>query len=106
MHTQPGNQLSWFCLATRRTHNFPPTWGISHPQPLADQHRRQIGIAKMRIACLQFAPQVGDVSSNIARAEAVLSKADPEDLEDLDLLVLPEMAFSGMPPLSPLKSPC
>ncbi|KAL1839576.1 hypothetical protein VTJ49DRAFT_1397 [Mycothermus thermophilus] len=49
----------------------------------------------MRIGCLQFAPQVGDVSNNISRAEAVLSRADPHDLETLDLLVLPEMAFSG-----------
>ncbi|KAK3308893.1 carbon-nitrogen hydrolase [Chaetomium strumarium] len=49
----------------------------------------------MRIGCLQFAPQVGDVSGNITRAEAVLSRADPQDLEKLDLLVLPEMALSG-----------
>lgn len=51
----------------------------------------------MRIGCLQFAPRVGDVSNNITRAEAVLSKADPDELQGLDLLVLPEMAFSGMP---------
>jgi protein N-terminal amidase len=38
---------------------------------------------------------VGDVSNNIARAEAVLSEAVPDDLQNLDLLVLPEMAFSG-----------
>lgn len=47
----------------------------------------------MRIGCLQFAPQVGDVDNNLNRADAVLSKANPEDL---DILVLPEMAFSGM----------
>jgi hypothetical protein len=46
----------------------------------------------MRIAILQFAPQVGDVNNNLNRADAVLSKANPKDL---DLLVLPEMAFSG-----------
>ncbi|PVH73176.1 carbon-nitrogen hydrolase [Cadophora sp. DSE1049] len=46
----------------------------------------------MRIACLQFAPQVGDVNNNLNRADAVLSKADPQSL---DLLVLPELAFSG-----------
>lgn len=46
----------------------------------------------MRIACLQFSPQVGEVEKNIARADAVLDRADPQDL---DLLVLPEMAFSG-----------
>ncbi|KAI1367479.1 carbon-nitrogen family protein [Xylaria arbuscula] len=46
----------------------------------------------MRIGCLQFAPQVGDVDNNISRADDVLSRADPENL---DLLVLPELAFSG-----------
>lgn len=48
----------------------------------------------MRIACLQFAPQVGDVDNNLNRADSVLSKANPDDL---DLLVLPELAFTGMP---------
>ncbi|KAG9255378.1 hydrolase, carbon-nitrogen family protein [Emericellopsis atlantica] len=46
----------------------------------------------MRIGCLQFAPQVGDLNNNLNRADAVLNRADPEDL---DLLVLPELAFSG-----------
>jgi len=46
----------------------------------------------MRIGCLQFAPQVGDVNNNLNRADAVLSKANPQNL---DLLVLPELAFSG-----------
>lgn len=49
----------------------------------------------MKIACLQFAPVVGDVDNNISRADEVLLRADPADLEDLDLLVVPEMAFSG-----------
>ncbi|PHH87839.1 hypothetical protein CDD83_8326 [Cordyceps sp. RAO-2017] len=48
----------------------------------------------MRIACLQFAPQVGDVDNNLNRADAVLSKVPLDDL-DLDLLVLPELAFTG-----------
>ncbi|KAK2594908.1 hypothetical protein QQS21_007356 [Conoideocrella luteorostrata] len=46
----------------------------------------------MRIGCLQFAPQVGEVNENINKADAVLDQADPEYL---DLLVLPELAFSG-----------
>lgn len=46
----------------------------------------------MRIGCLQFAPQVGDVDNNLNRADAVLSRANPDDL---DVLVLPELAFSG-----------
>ncbi|KAK3946066.1 carbon-nitrogen hydrolase [Diplogelasinospora grovesii] len=49
----------------------------------------------MRIGCLQFAPQVGDVENNLNRADAVLAKADSMALDSLDLLVLPEMAFSG-----------
>lgn len=49
----------------------------------------------MRIGCLQFAPQVADVDNNLDRADAVLSRADPADLDSLDLLVVPEMAFSG-----------
>ncbi|ROW02827.1 hypothetical protein VSDG_01610 [Cytospora chrysosperma] len=49
---------------------------------------------KMRIACLQFAPVVGDVDNNLNRADAVLQRADPDDLDSLDLLVVPEMAFS------------
>lgn len=40
----------------------------------------------------QFAPQVGDIDNNLNRADAVLSKANPQNL---DLLVLPELAFSG-----------
>jgi predicted amidohydrolase len=46
----------------------------------------------MRIGCLQSAPQLEDVNQNLNRADAVLSKASPKDL---DLLVLPELAFSG-----------
>ncbi|KAH9909628.1 carbon-nitrogen hydrolase [Xylariomycetidae sp. FL2044] len=46
----------------------------------------------MRIGCLQFAPQVGDVDNNLNRADAILNKAQPKDL---DLLVLPELAFTG-----------
>ncbi|KAL7797609.1 carbon-nitrogen hydrolase [Trichoderma ceciliae] len=48
----------------------------------------------MRIACLQFAPHVADVENNLNKADAVLNQADPNDL-DLDLLVLPELAFTG-----------
>jgi protein N-terminal amidase len=36
--------------------------------------------------------QVGDISNNLNRADAVLSRANPKDI---DLLVLPELAFSG-----------
>ncbi|RKU45140.1 Carbon-nitrogen hydrolase [Coniochaeta pulveracea] len=49
----------------------------------------------MRIACLQFSPQVGDTDNNLNRGDAVLNKAKPEQLDELDLIVLPEMAFSG-----------
>lgn len=48
----------------------------------------------MKIACLQFAPRVGEIEHNIARAEGILGTALPLEL---DLLVLPELAFSGAP---------
>jgi predicted amidohydrolase len=46
----------------------------------------------MRIGVLQFAPTVGEVEHNLNRADAVLNKANPKDL---DLIVLPELAFTG-----------
>lgn len=49
----------------------------------------------MRIGCLQFAPQVADVDNNLNRADAVLSRAQQEELDGLDLLVVPELAFTG-----------
>ncbi|KAL7269057.1 hypothetical protein RUND412_008294 [Rhizina undulata] len=46
----------------------------------------------MRIACLQFNPQLGDIAHNLQRAETIISRAAPIDI---NLLILPEMAFSG-----------
>lgn len=46
----------------------------------------------MRIACLQLAPELGKVQENIERAETILNDAD---LEGIDLLILPELAFTG-----------
>ncbi|OBT67321.1 hypothetical protein VE03_02709 [Pseudogymnoascus sp. 23342-1-I1] len=46
----------------------------------------------MRIGCLQFAAQVGQVDQNIDLADSILAKAAPRNL---DLLVLPELAFTG-----------
>jgi predicted amidohydrolase len=48
----------------------------------------------MKVACLQFAPEVGKVEENVARAEKVLQNTHLPD--DLDWLVLPELAFTGM----------
>lgn len=59
---------------------------------------------KMRIGCLQFAPQVGEIDNNLNRADAVLAKANEDDVDSLDLLVLPELAFSGTG--SPLVLTC
>lgn len=53
----------------------------------------------MRIGCLQFSPQVGDVNNNLNRADAVLNRAT--DVDGLDLLVLPELAFTGMLTIRP-----
>ena len=46
----------------------------------------------MRIACLQFNPELGRLPENIARANALLQVASPQNI---DLLVLPELAFTG-----------
>ena len=46
----------------------------------------------MRIACLQFNPELGKHPENITRADALLQAASPQDI---DLLVLPELAFTG-----------
>lgn len=45
----------------------------------------------MRIACLQFDPKLGQVAANQAKAEALLVKLQP----GTDVLLLPEMAFTG-----------
>lgn len=50
----------------------------------------------MRIACLQFAPHVADVENNLSKADEILNQIDAESLE-VDLLVLPELAFTGTP---------
>lgn len=41
--------------------------------------------------------QVGDVDNNLNRADAILNKANPQDL---DLLVLPELAVTGKYPVT------
>ncbi|KAG0284922.1 Carbon-nitrogen hydrolase [Linnemannia gamsii] len=46
----------------------------------------------MKIACLQFAPILGEVQRNIDHATSMIAELKPEDV---DVLVLPEMAFSG-----------
>ena len=47
---------------------------------------------RMRIACLQFSPELGKTAENVARANVILEAASPQDI---DLLVLPELAFTG-----------
>ena len=57
----------------------------------------------MRIACLQFNPELGKRADNIARTNALLQAASPHDI---DLLVLPELAFTGTcTPSSPYSHP-
>jgi hypothetical protein len=46
----------------------------------------------MKIGCLQFAPKLGQVQENMRKADSLLQDVLPGHL---DLLVLPEMAFSG-----------
>jgi protein N-terminal amidase len=63
----------------------------------------------MRIATLQFAPTLGDVEGNIKRANDILKKGKSISLGDQtpsvgigldllrpDVLVLPELALTGM----------
>lgn len=63
----------------------------------------------MRIATLQFAPKLGDVEGNIQRVNELLKKGKPITLGDEtlpigigidllrpDILVLPELALTGM----------
>lgn len=53
----------------------------------------------MRIATLQFSPRLGEVAANFSRAESLLMREEREGmLENLDLLVLPELAFAGNNP--------
>lgn len=47
----------------------------------------------MKIACLQFNPAIGAVEENIKQADTIIGKAHIPD--SLDLLVLPELAFTG-----------
>ncbi|KIX09879.1 uncharacterized protein Z518_00960 [Rhinocladiella mackenziei CBS 650.93] len=50
----------------------------------------------MRIATLQFSPLLGEVAANFSRAESLLMREEREGvLRDIDLLVLPELAFTG-----------
>lgn len=46
----------------------------------------------MKIACLQYAPEVGKVESNLAKLQSVLERGDTENL---DVLILPELALTG-----------
>ena len=46
----------------------------------------------MKLAALQLDPKLGQVGINIARADAILAASPPKDV---DLLVLPELAFTG-----------
>jgi predicted amidohydrolase len=48
----------------------------------------------MKIALYQSSPRMGDVAHNITQATETL-KAHEETMKSVDLLVLPEMAFSG-----------
>jgi predicted amidohydrolase len=58
----------------------------------------------MKVACLQFAPKLGDSVYNIQRANQLLEENTaaliPSPDDKLLWLVLPEMAFSGTTILS------
>ncbi|KAI8930245.1 carbon-nitrogen hydrolase [Entophlyctis helioformis] len=46
----------------------------------------------MKVVCMQFAPVLGSVDANIAKANELLTLLEADNV---DILVLPEMAFSG-----------
>lgn len=50
-------------------------------------------LRNMRIACLQFNPELGRLAENVAHANSLLEAASPQNI---DLLVLPELAFAGI----------
>lgn len=52
----------------------------------------------MKIATLQVAPKLGDVEGNIERADALLKSSEMLSVQGQkpDILVLPEMALTGM----------
>lgn len=56
----------------------------------------------MRLALLQFNPEIGKRTQNIARTNSLLQAVSPQDV---DLLVLPELAFTGTL-YSPQPSSC
>ncbi|KAL8734885.1 MAG: hypothetical protein Q9166_001237 [cf. Caloplaca sp. 2 TL-2023] len=63
----------------------------------------------MKIAALQFSPKLGLVDQNIAHADFLLSSSTTP-LDNLDLLVLPELAFTGynhpsLPSITPYLEP-
>ncbi|KEF61454.1 uncharacterized protein A1O9_03020 [Exophiala aquamarina CBS 119918] len=50
----------------------------------------------MKFATLQFAPKLGEIAANFSRAESLLMREEREGLlTGIDLLVLPELAFTG-----------
>ncbi|KAK5065267.1 hypothetical protein LTR84_001105 [Exophiala bonariae] len=52
----------------------------------------------MKIATLQFAPKLGEIAANFSRAESLLMREEREGLlTGIDLLVLPELAFTAEP---------
>jgi predicted amidohydrolase len=48
---------------------------------------------KLKVACLQVSPVHGDPAGNMKVADNLLSSLSAED--GIDVLLLPEMAFSG-----------
>ncbi|KAJ3384783.1 Carbon-nitrogen hydrolase [Lobulomyces angularis] len=48
----------------------------------------------MKVGLLQFAPELGRKENNIKKANEILKKFDLKK-SDLDILILPEMIFTG-----------
>ncbi|KAK6461744.1 carbon-nitrogen hydrolase [Scheffersomyces coipomensis] len=53
---------------------------------------------KLKVACLQYNPRIGQIESNIVKVKQLLSKAikrDHLDEKSIDMIVLPELAITG-----------
>jgi protein N-terminal amidase len=59
----------------------------------------------MKIATLQLAPKLGDVEGNIEKANALIQSSKTLSVEEgkPDILVLPELALTGMTVLNELS---
>ena len=77
---------TWYILSRAADLLILTTLQLHHP------FVQTLFLRSMRIACLQFNPELGRIPENITRANALLRAASPQNV---DILLLPELAFTG-----------